>query len=212
MKKREIDGFGPNLFDEWRSYTSTKANPAHLFDDPLTKAAASNRKPNPDFVLNQPRYQGASILLARKNFGCGSSREHAPMGTWTNLVFAPSWHPALPTSFSTTASKTACCPSSCPKPPYGPCCSMNALAFPGYQLTVDLERQVVVRPQGEEIPFRGASLSPLLPDERLGRHWPDPETRKTKFATFEAARLAAKALAGAHLDRKLPYENCSSAW
>ena len=67
LKSIARSGFGPNLFDEWRYLD--KGEPGQ---DPAT------RKPNPDFVLNQPRYRGASILLARENFGCGSSREHAP--------------------------------------------------------------------------------------------------------------------------------------
>ena len=67
LKSIRKTGFGPNLFDEWRYLD--KGEPG----EDITK-----RKPNPDFVLNQPRYAGASILLARKNFGCGSSREHAP--------------------------------------------------------------------------------------------------------------------------------------
>ena len=67
LKSIKKTGFGPNLFDEWRYLD--KGEPGQ---DP------ASRRPNPDFVLNQPRYQGASILLARKNFGCGSSREHAP--------------------------------------------------------------------------------------------------------------------------------------
>ena len=67
LKSIRKTGFGQNLFDEWRYL-----DPGEPGQDPTT------RKPNPDFVLNQPRYAGASILLARKNFGCGSSREHAP--------------------------------------------------------------------------------------------------------------------------------------
>ena len=67
LKSIRRTGFGPNLFDEWR-----------YLDKGEPGKPESERKPNPDFVLNQPRYQGASILLARKNFGCGSSREHAP--------------------------------------------------------------------------------------------------------------------------------------
>jgi 3-isopropylmalate/(R)-2-methylmalate dehydratase small subunit len=67
LKSIRRTGFGPNLFDEWR-----------YLDHGEPGMDNSGRPLNPDFVLNQPRYQGASILLARKNFGCGSSREHAP--------------------------------------------------------------------------------------------------------------------------------------
>src|ERR687883_543386 len=67
LKSIKKSGFGPNLFDEWRYL-----DPGYPGQDP------ASRKPNPDFVLNQPRYRDASVLLARKNFGCGSSREHAP--------------------------------------------------------------------------------------------------------------------------------------
>ncbi len=76
-------GYGPNLFDEWRYLDKGEVG-----KDP------SERTPNPDFVLNQPRYQGADILLARKNFGCGSSREHA---AWAlsqygfKVIIAPSF-------------------------------------------------------------------------------------------------------------------------
>ena len=67
LKSIRKTGFGQNLFDEWR-----------YLDAGFPGQDATSRKPKPDFVLNQPRYQGASVLLARRNFGCGSSREHAP--------------------------------------------------------------------------------------------------------------------------------------
>ncbi len=83
LKSIQRTGFGPNLFDEWR-----------YLDHGEPGMDNSLRPLNPDFVLNQARYQGASILLARKNFGCGSSREHAP---WAldqfgfRVVIAPSF-------------------------------------------------------------------------------------------------------------------------
>jgi len=83
LKSIHRTGFGPNLFDDWRYL-----DPGEPGDD------HSKRRPNPDFVLNQERYQGAQILLARKNFGCGSSREHAPwalLGFGIRVVLAPSY-------------------------------------------------------------------------------------------------------------------------
>ena len=97
LKSIRKTGFGPNLFDEWRYLDAGFPG-----QDPLS------RKPNPDFVLNQPRYAGASILLARKNFGCGSSREHAPWAL-DQFGFRAIIAPSYADIFSTTASRTVCC-------------------------------------------------------------------------------------------------------
>ena len=83
LKSIKRTGFGPHLFDAWR-----------YLDVGEPGMDLSKRRPNPDFVLNQPRYRGASILLARKNFGCGSSREHAPWALQQagfKAVIAPSF-------------------------------------------------------------------------------------------------------------------------
>ncbi len=83
LKSIERSGFGPNLFDEWR-----------YLDHGEPGMDNSKRQPNPDFILNDPRYQGASILLARENFGCGSSREHAPWALADygfRVIIAPSY-------------------------------------------------------------------------------------------------------------------------
>ena len=93
LKSIKRSGFGPNLFDEWR-----------YLDVGEPGKDNSKRPLNPDFVLNQPRYAGASILVARENFGCGSRR-----GRWMTTASAASSRPALPTSSTTTASRTGCC-------------------------------------------------------------------------------------------------------
>src|SRR3990167_6226298 len=83
LKSIKRSGFGPNAFDEWR-----------YLDHGEPGMDNSKRPLNPDFVLNQPRYQGASVLLARKNFGCGSSREHAPWALTQfgfRAIIAPSY-------------------------------------------------------------------------------------------------------------------------
>ncbi len=140
LKSIARSGFGPNLFDEWRYLD--KGEPGQ---DP------GSRRPNPDFILNQPRYAGASVLLARSNFGCGSSREHAP---WAldqygfRAIIAPSYADI----FFNNCYKNGLLPIVLPEAAVARLFD-DVAAFPGYQLTVDLPRQVVVQADGSEIPF-----------------------------------------------------------
>jgi 3-isopropylmalate/(R)-2-methylmalate dehydratase small subunit len=140
LKSIRKTGFGPNLFDEWRYL-----DPGYPGQDP------ASRRPNPDFVLNQPRYKGASILLARKNFGCGSSREHAP---WAldqygfRAIIAPSYADI----FFNNSFKNGLLPIVVSEAQVSALFDETA-AFPGYSLTIDLARQVIVKPSGEELPF-----------------------------------------------------------
>ena len=178
LKSIRKTGFGPNLFDEWRYL-----DPGQPGQDPAT------RRPNPDFVLNQPRYQGASILLARKNFGCGSSREHAPWAL-DQYGFRAIIAPSFADIFFNNSFKNGLLPIVLPEATVDQLFS-EALAFPGFALTVDLERQVVVRPQGEEIPFevqafRKYCLLNGLDDIGLTLRQAD------KIRAFEAERLAQK--------------------
>ena len=178
LKSIRKTGFGPNLFDEWRYLDAGFPG-----QDPAT------RKPNPDFVLNQPRYQGASILLARKNFGCGSSREHAP---WAldqygfRAIIAPSYADI----FFNNSFKNGLLPIVLSELQVSQLFD-EAAAFPGYRLTIDLERQVVVKPDGAEWPFdvqafRKYCLLNGFDDIGLTlRH-------AEKIKVFEARRLAEK--------------------
>jgi len=140
-------------------------------------------------VLNQPRYQGASILLARKNFGCGSSREHAP---WAldqygfRAIIAPSYADI----FFNNSFKNGLLPIVLTETQVSRLFD-EVLAFPGYTLTVDLERQVVVKPDGDELPFevqafRKYCLQNGLDDIGLTLRHAD------KIKAFEAQRLAQK--------------------
>ncbi|HXD40533.1 MAG TPA: 3-isopropylmalate dehydratase small subunit [Ramlibacter sp.] len=178
LKSIRKTGFGPNLFDEWRYLDHGEPG-----QDPAT------RKPNPDFVLNQPRYQGASILLARKNFGCGSSREHAP---WAldqygfRAIIAPSYADI----FFNNCFKNGLLPIVLPQSQVSQLFD-EVYAFPRYQLTIDLERQVVVKPQGGEFAFevqafRKFCLTSGLDDIGLTLRQAD------KIKAFEAQRLAQK--------------------
>ena len=178
LKSIRKTGFGPNLFDEWRYL-----DPGYPGQDP------DSRRPNPDFVLNQPRYKGASILLARKNFGCGSSREHAPWAI-DQYGFRAIIAPSFADIFFNNSFKNGLLPIQLPESTVDMLFNEVA-AFPGYELTIDLERQVIVRPQGEEIPFdvipfRKYCLLNGFDDIGLTLRHAD------KIKAFEAERLATK--------------------
>jgi 3-isopropylmalate/(R)-2-methylmalate dehydratase small subunit len=140
LKSIKKSGFGPNLFDEWRYLDHGEPG-----QDP------ASRKPNPDFVLNQPRYQGASVLVTRKNFGCGSSREHAPWAL-DQYGFRAILAPSYADIFFNNCFKNGLLPIVLPEHVIDRLFD-EVNAFVGYQLTIDLDRQVVERPDGEAIPF-----------------------------------------------------------
>ena len=179
LKSIKKTGFGENLFDAWRF-----KDPGYPGQDP------ASRQPNPDFVLNQRRYQGASILLARKNFGCGSSREHAP---WAldqygfRAIIAPSYADI----FFNNSFKNGLLPIVLPEAQVAALFD-EALAFPGYELSIDLERQVIVKLQGaaelpfDIQPFRKYCLVNGFDDIGLTLRQSD------KIKAYEAQRLAQK--------------------
>ena len=177
LKSIQRSGFGPNLFDEWR-YLDQPGQPG---------VPESARQPNPDFVLNQPRYAGASVLLARKNFGCGSSREHAPWAL-EQFGFRAIIAPSFADIFFSNCFKNGLLPIALPEATVARLFD-EVFAFPGYQLTVDLPRQVVVKPDGTEIafdvqPFRKYCLVNGFDDIGLTLR------QKDKIQAFEAERLA----------------------
>ena len=178
LKSIHRSGFGQNLFDE-----------ARYLDKGLPDQDARGRPLNPDFVANQPRYKGASILLARSNFGCGSSREHAPWAL-QQYGFRALIAPSFADIFFNNCFKNGVLPIVLPEATVAQLFD-EALAFPGYELTVDLERQAIVKPDGSEIafdvqPFRKYCLLNGFDDIGLTlRH-------KDDIKAFEAQRLATK--------------------
>ncbi|HKW82211.1 MAG TPA: 3-isopropylmalate dehydratase small subunit [Burkholderiaceae bacterium] len=140
LKSIKKSGFGPNLFDEWRYLDHGEPG-----QDP------ASRRPNPDFVLNQPRYQGASVLLARKNFGCGSSREHAPWAL-DQFGFRALIAPSYADIFFNNCFKNGLLPIVLPEQEVAKLFDEVA-AFIGYALTIDLEKQLIVKPDGSSIAF-----------------------------------------------------------
>jgi 3-isopropylmalate/(R)-2-methylmalate dehydratase small subunit len=140
LKSIKRSGFGQNLFDEWR-----------YLDHGEPGMDPAQRQPNPEFVLNQPRYQGAQILLARANFGCGSSREHAPWSLQDygfRVIIAPSFADI----FFNNCFKIGLLPVVLDA------AILDRLfeevkATEGYRLTVNLQGQTVTTPQNKSYPF-----------------------------------------------------------
>jgi 3-isopropylmalate/(R)-2-methylmalate dehydratase small subunit len=140
LKSIKRSGFGPNLFDEWR-----------YLDHGEPDMDNSKRKPNPEFVLNQLRYQGARILIARENFGCGSSREHAPWALEDygfRVIIAPSFADI----FFNNCFKNGILPIVLAAGIVDELFN-EITATEGYQLTVDLEKQIIIKADGSEISF-----------------------------------------------------------
>jgi len=140
LKSVKRSGFGPNLFDEWR-----------YLDHGEPGQDCARRPLNTDFVLNQSRYHGASILLTRDNFGCGSSREHAP---WALEDYG--FRALVGTSFADIFYNN--CFKNGVLPIRLPAAEVDELfaqvqAHPGYRLRVDLEAQTVTRPDGKVLDF-----------------------------------------------------------
>jgi 3-isopropylmalate/(R)-2-methylmalate dehydratase small subunit len=176
LKSIKRSGFGQNLFDAERFL-----DPGEPGQDP------ASRRPNPGFVLNQPRYQGASVLLARKNFGCGSSREHAPWAI-EQFGFRTLIAPSFADIFFNNCFKNGLLPLVLSEQAIAKLFD-EVRAFVGYQLTVDLPRQVVIKPDGTELafdvqPFRKFCLLNGFDDIALTLRHAD------KIKAFEAERLA----------------------
>jgi len=138
LKSIRRSGFGVNLFDAWR-----------YLDHGEPGLDPARRKPNPDFVLNQPRYKGANILLARKNFGCGSSREHAPWALG-DFGFRALIAPSYADIFNNNCFKNGLLPIVLPESQVDRLFH-DVAAFPGFRLVIDLGAQTVAYPDGSQV-------------------------------------------------------------
>ncbi|PRY71889.1 3-isopropylmalate dehydratase small subunit [Halomonas ventosae] len=178
LKSIKRTGFGVNLFDELR-----------YLDEGQPGQDVSQRPKNPDFVLNQPRYQGASVLLTRRNFGCGSSREHAPWALEDfgfRVVIAPSFADI----FYNNAFKNGLLLVTLPEETVDRLFA-EVEANEGYRLDVDLENQRVITPSGEILDFevdefRKHCLLEGLDD--IGLTLKDEDAIRAFEATHRAAR------------------------
>ena len=140
LKSIKRTGFGPNLFDEWR-----------YLDEGQPDQDSSKRPINTEFVLNQPRYQGARVLLAQENFGCGSSREHAPWAL-EEYGFRAIIAPSFADIFYNNSFKNGLLPIVLTAAEVNELFA-QAEAVEGYQLTIDLAAQTVTRPDGVQYSF-----------------------------------------------------------
>jgi len=140
LKSIKRSGFGPNLFDEWR-----------YLDHGEPGMDNSKRPLNPDFVLNLPRYRGAQILLARENFGCGSSREHAPWAL-EDYGFRAIIAPSFADIFFNNCFKNGLLPIRLAEEQVDELFKA-VVANAGYKLTIDLEQQTIGTPDGKVYKF-----------------------------------------------------------
>lgn len=178
LKSIKRSGFGPNLFDEWR-----------YLDHGEPGMDATQRKLNPEFILNLPRYRGAQILLARANFGCGSSREHAPWALQDygfRVIIAPSFADI----FFNNCFKIGLLPIVLDADKVDQL-FREVLVTEGYHLVINLENQSVTTPGGESFffdidPFRKHSLLNGLDEIGLTLQHAD------KIKAFEAKHRAAQ--------------------
>ena len=141
LKSIKKTGFGPHLFDEWR-----------YLDHGEPGMDLTQRKKNPEFVLNQAQYEKASILIARENFGCGSSREHAPWAI-EDFGFRVILAPSFADIFFSNCFKNGLLPIVLPNETID-LLFKSIYANKGYALTIDLENQFVVLPSNEKISFQ----------------------------------------------------------
>lgn len=140
LKSIQRSGFGPNAFDEWR-----------YLDHGEPGMDNSKRPINPDFSLNQPRYQGAQILLTRKNFGCGSSREHAPWAL-DDYGFRAVIAPSFADIFFNNCYKNGLLPIVLSEEQVDQLFK-EVEANEGYQLSIDLAKQTLTTPSGQTFTF-----------------------------------------------------------
>ena len=182
LKSIKKTGFGPHLFDAWR-----------YLDVGEPGMDLRNRRPNPDFVLNYPQYQGASILLARKNFGCGSSREHAPWALQQGgfkAVVAPSFADI----FFNNSFKNGFLPIVLSELEVDHLFN-DVMAHPGYRLTIDLHAQLVAPAKA------GAQWDPGLRRDDAMRFEIDPSRKESLLNGWDEIGLTLR-----HADEIRAYE------